>query len=301
MTDLNTIGQRAVVCAGCHVGAPANPSEGIASPRDMNHDMIAAGHPRLHFELTEYQRQLPPHWLERDRTRPDRPARDSWFEMQTWLVGRVAVAEAACLLLADRTHRAWPEFAEGNCFACHHNLQPDGWRVDRSIREWTHRKPGTLPWQSIWPITEPRFLTRDDTFEPAVAAVQTMIQSFQNQHRTSPTEMFRLAMDAANQLAELRHILSQTSAVTPAILSNLDETTINRMNWDDAAQFYLSLSAAARCQGPPYDPRFDTLRKLLQLPATSNSPDNYHPQYIQTLLLELSQSFAKPIDTKRGY
>src|SRR5262249_35632430 len=37
---------RARLCAGCHVGAPG---------MDVNHDLIAAGHPRLNFEFAAYQ------------------------------------------------------------------------------------------------------------------------------------------------------------------------------------------------------------------------------------------------------
>src|SRR5437016_3260664 len=53
-------------CVGCHIGAP--PVDGLGV-RDMNHDMIAAGHPRLNFEFAGYLAQLPPHWNEKARPR----------------------------------------------------------------------------------------------------------------------------------------------------------------------------------------------------------------------------------------
>ena len=127
MTKLFDLGERALTCAGCHVGAPADPARG--SPvRDMNHDMIAAGHPRLNFDFADYQRRLPPHWFERDRTSglPIGPG----FEVKAWLVGCVAYAEADLLLRSDRDIRAkrndphtpWPEFSEWSCVSCHHKL-----------------------------------------------------------------------------------------------------------------------------------------------------------------------------------
>ena len=50
---------QAQVCVGCHVGAPAK--DGVPA-RDLNHDLMAAGHPRLIFELSSYQANMPPHW-----------------------------------------------------------------------------------------------------------------------------------------------------------------------------------------------------------------------------------------------
>ncbi|MFO0801822.1 MAG: hypothetical protein U0791_01680 [Gemmataceae bacterium] len=120
MAKLFDIGERAVICAGCHVGAAADDSRGYPV-RDMNHDMIAAGHPRLNFDFAEYQRWLRPHWQEEDRS-PE-------FEVKAWLVGRAAHAEAATKLTADRESRGkagsapWPEFAESSCVSCHHKLE----------------------------------------------------------------------------------------------------------------------------------------------------------------------------------
>lgn len=123
MAKLYDVGERALMCAGCHVGAPADPIRGYPV-RDMNHDMIAAGHPRLNFDFADYQRRLPPHWLEEDRS-PE-------FEVKAWLFGRVAQVEAARVLEEDREKRAkandprtrtpWPEFSDGKCVSCHHRV-----------------------------------------------------------------------------------------------------------------------------------------------------------------------------------
>ena len=54
--------------------------------------------------MADYQARLPRHWHERDRLKDK--SRDAGFEVQCLLVGRVATAEAACELTADRARRA---------------------------------------------------------------------------------------------------------------------------------------------------------------------------------------------------
>jgi hypothetical protein len=103
---------RAEVCAGCHVGAPPTAE---APRRDVNHDLIAAGHPPLRFEFTAYLAHLPRHWSER----PGRnPARE-------WAVGQAVTSAASYELLAARAadpRSPWPELAEYACYSCHRSL-----------------------------------------------------------------------------------------------------------------------------------------------------------------------------------
>jgi hypothetical protein len=122
MTDLSTPGGRARTCVGCHVG---DRSRGM----DMNHDLIAAGHPRLNFEFSSYLASYPKHWKEKAVDRAD-------FEAKSWAIGQAVTARAVVQLTADRAiaskpgaeRRApapeaiWPEFSEYECFACHHGL-----------------------------------------------------------------------------------------------------------------------------------------------------------------------------------
>ena len=126
MLDTKNLLVRARLCAGCHVGSAEN---------DMNHDMIAAGHPPLRFELASYEALIPrKHWDDRPERRSD-PS----YEVQLWAAGRIASAEAALAVLEGRAKRAasqesggsgqgsgtpsWPEFAESNCLACHQPLR----------------------------------------------------------------------------------------------------------------------------------------------------------------------------------
>lgn len=107
---------RARGCAGCHIGRH-DPDNGLV--RDVNHDLIAAGHPRLDFEFAAYHDRMPAHWVPRgDEAAPH-------FSVQAWLTGqRVAIAETLALTeaRAASAEGPWPEFAEYGCAGCHHDL-----------------------------------------------------------------------------------------------------------------------------------------------------------------------------------
>ena len=127
MTKLFDPAVRAETCAGCHIGAPAND---ITPRRDVTHDLIAAGHPRLNFEFTTYLRQMPPHWKEKDREKNE--PRPKGFEAQFWAIGPECLHGGIVLrLLNDRATgpRTAGGSAEFNCYACHHDLQSDSGRA----------------------------------------------------------------------------------------------------------------------------------------------------------------------------
>jgi len=119
------LAQRVKVCTGCHVGRRS--SDGLLT-QEVNHDLLAAGHPRLNFEFAAYQENLPVHWDEKGRN----AARD--FPALAWAVGQLATTKAALELLRRRAAcrtSPWPEFSEFSCFSCHHKLADEEWRRKR--------------------------------------------------------------------------------------------------------------------------------------------------------------------------
>jgi hypothetical protein len=141
MVDLSDATARATECTSCHVG---DRSRGM----DVNHDLIAAGHPRLNFEYSAYLEAYPKHWKENQETIASMAG--------DWAVGQAVTARAALQLLADRAKSAadekanppasvapWPELSESECFSCHHTLEKANWLPNRG--EFAV-KPGRLPW-----------------------------------------------------------------------------------------------------------------------------------------------------------
>lgn len=127
---------RAQLCVGCHVGD---------TNRFATHQMMAAGHPRLAFELDTYTEL----WRtsggrEHFRRDEDYVARKGTFEpVQTWLAGLTAVTRREADLAEQRISLAgggFPDFALFNCYSCHRSMRVAAWE---RIEEET-APPGSL-------------------------------------------------------------------------------------------------------------------------------------------------------------
>jgi hypothetical protein len=271
MVKLYDLGERARTCMGCHVGAPADAIRGYPV-RDMNHDMIAAGHPRLNFDFADAQRRLPPHWYEKDRTKPGSPARGPDFDAQAWLIGRLAHAEAACDLLVSRASRGnekdpapWPEFAESACVSCHHVIANPDKPFPPPMPG--NRRAGSPQWQPIWPVTRPDDL---DALEPllkpqkAIADLKKLLNAVEVPRPklgNKPEEMPAVAKTAAESLAVLRQQLTHATgkdvrAGVDRLLRKGLSTPLSGYDRDIACQLFYGLAAAERTRmgwGEKYD------------------------------------------------
>src|SRR5262249_41149913 len=135
---------RTHTCMKCHVGD---------SSQEVDHVLIAAGHPRLRFEYGAYYANYPRHWAPLGEKETD-----PTYEAFTWALGQVVTARSALELLIARASdepsrvRNWPEFSEYDCTACHHDLKQQSGRqeyyqklADRGIIP-AKIKAGQLPW-----------------------------------------------------------------------------------------------------------------------------------------------------------
>jgi hypothetical protein len=276
-------------CAECHVGSPT---------REVNHDLIAAGHPRLTFEYAAYHHLMPRHWS------LDKEQFGSGFEVRAWLLGQVATAKASVELLAARAERAaaggklWPELAEYNCYACHHSLQADSWRQQRGYGD---RKPGSMPWAD-WTLFGPRTLVR--LRAPAAPATDPFakLSDLMQDTAARPADIASAAKAAAKELDDwltrLRTVPLPADQVRALVRALVDDA-LAPADWDQAAQHYLALVALmtglAEMDPAFKDPRFREplarLRQPLTFPrsgtTTFDSPIGFTPDEYRSALEKL--------------
>lgn len=136
MYDTRDLTKRSEKCLSCHLGS---------DEKSVDHEMIAAGHPDLFFELDTFSDVMPRHWKE-----PGEPGEaagtDPWYNVRELTSGQAVQLRQSLLRLASRSHgKIWPEYSELQCYACHHSLTPpeQSWR---QARGYPGRRPGNPPW-----------------------------------------------------------------------------------------------------------------------------------------------------------
>ncbi len=118
LIDNRDLAVRAAKCLTCHLGAPG---------MNVDHELIAAGHPDLTFELDSFTAVEPPHWVEKT---PDGSPADPPFGVKAWAVGQMVELQQSMLRVSGHAKSGpWPEFSEMDCVTCHHALTgPGSWR-----------------------------------------------------------------------------------------------------------------------------------------------------------------------------
>jgi hypothetical protein len=160
MLDLWNPVTRAAKCVSCHVGKSSE-------DKVITHQMYAAGHPPLPgIEVFTFSNAMPRHWeylgekLNRIKNKkPEvRKAIERNFNRgrleKTELVaasGLVLLREWLDRFTAQTDARAganlpWPDYANFDCSACHHDLATPGWRQSRG-----KSGPVGRPLAPIWP------------------------------------------------------------------------------------------------------------------------------------------------------
>jgi hypothetical protein len=129
--DLN---DRARLCLSCHYGS---------ADKFATHRILAAGHPRLSFELDTFLALEPAHYRIDDAYRQRKPA---YTKTQLWCRGQLLATQAQLVILQGpmmNSERTFPELALFNCASCHdssmHRLE---WR-SRQLTDGTG--PGAVP------------------------------------------------------------------------------------------------------------------------------------------------------------
>jgi Cytochrome c554 and c-prime len=312
MNKTADIAVRGQICAGCHVGQPGPDGKPW---RDVNHDLIAAGHPRLSFELSAFMATMPPHW--NPRKNPER-----FDELKSWIDGQFTSADAALRVLGARAKSAgaekpnapaaWPEFAEYDCFACHHALNAPSWRQPLTAGSQHHA--GVPTWGSwyydgLHALADSTLLPEGKRSEllDRLNAIGDPLQTLVAGNRKATADAAKPSEVAKNVADKVPETLAKLDACRQALLSWQDgkpdagktaelrgallKALWNRFqqhepaNWDEYAQYYLALVAIDRSQaaakngmapgaGGPADRVLKDIRSRLNFDESAKQPAN---------------------------
>jgi len=115
---------RARLCLSCHFGS---------TDKYVSHRIMAAGHPRMSFEMETFTHLQPAHFTVDD----DYVRRKGRVDgVRIWAIGQaVAVGTQIDILLDPKRGRdgAFPELTLFDCHACHHPMADTRWKPDTAF------------------------------------------------------------------------------------------------------------------------------------------------------------------------
>jgi hypothetical protein len=231
MYDTRDIVSRSEKCLSCHVGT---------ADKQVDHDMIAAGHPDLTFELDTFSSAMPRHW----KTIRDK---NPWSDVQEWAIGQaVQLREGLNRLGRRASGPQWPEFSELECFSCHHSLTrpEDSWRQAVGYAG----RPGTTRWNPSRYVVF-RHIALEVNREAGTKLdadlnhLSEMVGTWadRKQIEASAQEAATLADQIAQQLNHQEYDQNLTSRVMQAIAA--DDTTISNSGERSAEQAAMALDS----------------------------------------------------------
>lgn len=244
MNFLSNPAIQAQVCVGCHIGSPVDAKKNVPL-RDANHDIMAAGHPRLIFEATTFAENMPPHWNENKYSKtPER-------KVALWANGQVIVAWASAKLAELRSGEkaeVWPEFAQNDCFACHADLSNPSWR--RSSDYYSGRKPGALPinnWPFAWLDVSLELLgKKEHAILKNLREYQLVSERFSSSRQQVNFASKGLASSLSELVGELKQPGGQVSNDWKNILGkSLAAKSTSAASWDFSVQHSIASSVLA--------------------------------------------------------
>jgi hypothetical protein len=237
MRDTRNVIHRGELCLECHLGT---------KEKFVDHEMIAAGHPDLYFELDSFSAVMPRHWKVPRESAPGKPVEEpAWAGVRDWATGQAVQLGASMERLAWRAkgERAdkkdvWPEYAELSCFACHHSLGPakDSWRQEHGYEG---RRPGDPPWNASRYAVFRHFAKQIDSgsaqeLDKQLLTVSTEMSKL-NPDRTIVANAALAAAPLAQRIAERLATMQYDQAITLRMLQRITDDAENIAISDERA------------------------------------------------------------------
>lgn len=223
MYDTRDLTKRAEKCLSCHLGS---------DEKSVDHEMIAAGHPDLYFELDSFSAVMPRHWKEPGE--PGEPENSNpWYDVRELTTGQAVQLQQSLFRLASRAHgKVWPEFSELQCYSCHHSLTTpeNSWR---QARGYPGRRPGDPPWnpsrytifQEVIFQTDGDGATRLDSELSRLAQLMSQLNPDRDAVSASANNCAHLVGDLSSKLNAMPSDSASTLRLLQKILGDADKVS----------------------------------------------------------------------------
>ena len=237
MFNVESLVGRAQVCSSCHIGEL---NRGGGLDREVDHRLMAAGHPPMHFDFESFLRRYPVHW----DTKDEPIGTGSSIGFERWRIGKITSAITRLKLLVARSERSidrstptreWPELTEYSCSSCHHALVQPSWRLSGGIKT-------TADWDD-WTVSQLDSAIRDKS----VVELKAQILGLKSQIERVVPEPKSVATNAESLRRwleiELKQVASARENSVEIMLPKLHaqvETFPKFRNWESAAQWYIA-------------------------------------------------------------
>ena len=249
-SNVRSVISRTQICLSCHLG---NAVQG----RILTHEMYAAGHPPLPaFELETFENLMPRHWRhlnEKSDLHKEYSARtetafhpDELRGTRALLVAALISQSEALRLTANLAEGSiseeipkpqWPDFAQFDCYACHHDLKSESWRMAAQFRG-SPGRPRLVPWPTVLSrLAAVQALTDSGDLKRDLSSVQsaTLQSPFGNRERL--IEAARSAAESAEQTAASLSPQVLTASDGVKLLERISETAeLESLDYDSARQ-----------------------------------------------------------------
>jgi hypothetical protein len=270
--DNKNIVDRTEKCLTCHLGA-----QGMT----VDHELIAAGHPDLRFELDSFTAVEPPHWIEKNSD--GKPLADPLFGTRAWAIGQ-AVQLRESMLRVSRSAKSgpWPEFSEMDCITCHHSLSgPQSWRQKSGF---PGHRAGDPPYNLSRYVlfkhfadeVDPRLNAQLNTEAMRVSALITSMSADRVAVQTSANRAAEFAAKLSVEMQNYTYDRARTEHLLRAITADADVISLDGERTAEQATMTVDslYIADARAGATNTETRtaIDGLFKLVNNPSAYNGP-----------------------------
>ena len=266
LIDSKNLSIRTEKCLTCHLGAPG---------LHVDHELIAAGHPDLRFELDSYTATEPPHWVEKNA--------DPLFGMKAWGIGQaVQMRESMLRVVRDAQSGPWPEFSEMDCITCHHSLTgPESWRQKEG---YAGHRPGDAPYNVSRYVVFRKFAEEVDPSTNKELQAETdkvaMLITTMSPDRTAVETAAKRAADLSEKLLGEVRTADYDRARTQRLIKSIagEADAISKQGERAAEQATLTVeslyiaTAKAGAPNPETKAAIDQLYVQIKNPSAYNAP-----------------------------